>query len=137
MIAAQLLGQPAKIEPYTIIIMVKGEFQPPPCAIDWPPGSQDQPVAVKKYSIHHCQNLVCFQLVFDTYSMHDNWCNEFQNEGIYDVSMAAFNPLDGWISSNPLTIEVLAPIGPFKIDDFLIVSDNVLVTKAKLSYYTK
>jgi hypothetical protein len=51
--------------------------------------------------------------------------------------MAAFNPLDGWISSNPLTIEVLAPIGPFKIDDFLIVSDNVLVTKAKLSYYTK
>jgi hypothetical protein len=29
MIAAQLLGQPAKIEPYTIIIMYKGCFEIP------------------------------------------------------------------------------------------------------------
>ena len=39
--------------------------------------------------------------------------------------MSAWNPIDGWISSKPSKMEVLARVGPITIDDYLIVSDNV------------
>ena len=41
--------------------------------------------------------------------------------------MSAWNPIDGWVSSKPSKLEVLARVGPIKIDDYLIVSDNVRI----------
>ena len=41
--------------------------------------------------------------------------------------MSAWNPIDGWESSKPSKLEVLARVGPIKIDDYLIVSDNVRI----------
>ena len=39
--------------------------------------------------------------------------------------MSAWNPIDGWVSSKPSKMEILARVGPITIDDYLIVSDNV------------
>ena len=39
--------------------------------------------------------------------------------------MSAWNPIDGWVSSKPSKMEVLARVGPITIDDYLIVSDSV------------
>ena len=39
--------------------------------------------------------------------------------------MSAWNPIDGWVSSKPSQMEVLARVGPITIDDYLIVSDSV------------
>ena len=49
----------------------------------------------------------------------------FQTEATYDVVMSAWNPIDGWVSSKPSKMEILARVGPITIDDYLIVSDNV------------
>ena len=48
-----------------------------------------------------------------------------QTEATYDVVMSAWNPIDGWVSSKPSQMEVLARVGPITIDDYLIVSDSV------------
>ena len=39
--------------------------------------------------------------------------------------MSAWNPIDGWVSSKPSKLEILARVGPITIDDYLIVSDSV------------
>ena len=77
------------------------EYQPPPCFVDWPDGALD---GVKRFSIKHCPNI---------------------SEGLYDVVMSAWNPVDGWFSAKPTKVEVLSRIGPITIDDFLVLSDMV------------
>ena len=54
-------------------------------------------------------------------------CSKLQTEATYDVVMSAWNPIDGWVSSKPSKMEVLARVGPITIDDYLIVSDSVRI----------
>lgn len=85
---------------YTFNNTVPGEYQPPPCKVDWPAKTFEGQV---EWEIGHCGNL---------------------SEGIYDVVVSTWNPLDGWMSSKPTKMEVLEQIGPITIDDFLIVTDH-------------
>ena len=46
-------------------------------------------------------------------------------EDEYEVQMAAWNPLDGWLElDKPIRVEVLERIGPIIIDDLGIISDR-------------
>ena len=49
----------------------------------------------------------------------------FQTEDTYDLVLSVWNPIDGWVSSQKTTIEVLERVGPITIDDFRILSDYV------------
>ena len=48
--------------------------------------------------------------------------------------MSAWNPIDGWVSSKPSKMEILARVGPITIDDYLIVSDNVRKIISDVTY---
>ena len=63
-------------------------------------------------------------------------CVKLQTEATYDVVMSAWNPIDGWVSSKPSEMEVLARVGPITIDDYLIVSDNVRSFNIRCVVYT-
>ena len=39
--------------------------------------------------------------------------------------MSGWNELDGWVTSDKVTFEVLAMAGPIEIDDFAIIRDVV------------
>lgn len=41
------------------------------------------------------------------------------------MMMSAWNPIDGWLSSKPTTVEVLERIGPITIDDGGKITDAV------------
>lgn len=56
----------------------------------------------------------------------------FQTEGVYTVSLSAWNPIDGWVSTVPTFFEIIETIGPIEIDDFGIVTDRV----SKIHYQT-
>ena len=49
--------------------------------------------------------------------------------------MSAWNPIDGWVSSKPSQMEVLARVGPITIDDYLIVSDSVRISNKDFIQY--
>lgn len=79
-----------------------GEYQPPPCFVDWP--VPDTFLPTQQWAISHCGNL---------------------SEGTYQVVASVWNPLDGWKSSQEATIKILERFGPVYIDDYSIVTDHV------------
>ena len=86
-------------------------YQPPPCVIDWPKDTFSGQV---EWNIGHCPNLT---------------------EAVYDVVVSAWNPLDGWISSQVTQVEVLERIGPIHIDDYLIVTDHVCGVMPRRTFF--
>lgn len=48
-----------------------------------------------------------------------------QTEGTYDLTLSAFNPMDGWFNTEPTTVEVLSRVGPIIVDDFSLIRDVV------------
>lgn len=46
---------------------------------------------------------------------------------MYDMVVSAWNPIDGWISSDPTRVSIIERIGPIHINDFLILTDHVRI----------
>ena len=90
-------GTPRRVQ-YTFNNTDENEYQPPPCFVDWPEGAIE---GDSKFSVGHCPNI---------------------SEGTYDVSISAWNPVDGWFTKSTI-VEVLSRVGPVTVDDFLILSD--------------
>jgi len=59
----------------------------------------------------------------------------FQSEGMYEAVVSVFNPLDGWVSSRLMKIEVLEEAGPISIEDGPIITDKVLKETCELKYF--
>ena len=49
-----------------------------------------------------------------------------QSEGVYTMGVSAWNPVDDWLSSTPVTVEVIERIGPIDIEDFRLVTHPVM-----------
>lgn len=49
----------------------------------------------------------------------------FQTEGTYTLKLSLFNPLDGWMDTDDILIEVLSQCGPITIDDWGVITDAV------------
>lgn len=93
-------------------------YWPVPCKVDFP-----EKIGENQWVINHCPNIVRLWVAKTTNIV---LCLEFsQSEGTYNVQVSAFNPLDGWFSTEEVIVEVLSRCGPITIDDYTIITDAV------------
>ena len=96
-------------------------YDPPDCYIDWPPNN-----LMKSCNYQGCTKQAAkdYQAFSPQLSWEVRHCSNI-TEDEYEVQMAAWNPLDGWIQlDKPFRVEVLERVGPIQIDDLGIISDR-------------
>ena len=56
-----------------------------------------------------------------------------QEEGEYEGIISAYNPINGWMSSDVFKLAVSEPIGPISISDGTVITDMVSIGYSKIS----
>ena len=94
-------------------------FNPEMCYVDWPPDNLMSPCTWTS-----CQDQEARYSGFTPKLVWDIRNCKNVTEDTYNVTLGAWNPLDGWMwLDKPFKVEVLERIGPIFIEDFSVITD--------------